>query len=134
MAHDRLRIVGEPAVGMGETVPGVCLAVLVAEFLQQGEGLLAIAQRTPVVAELDIVPADPVEGIGLPMLITRDARERKTILKVPQGVGLSSLPYGNICQTGGHVRLPDDVPQLGVAFHGSAVVSLGLVEAAGPEA
>ncbi len=49
-------------MGVAEAVPGVGLPVAVAVLLEQGEGLL-------VIAELGVVPADRVEGGGLPDLV-----------------------------------------------------------------
>src|SRR4051794_40715374 len=59
VAGDRPGVMARVVVGVARAVPGVGLPGLVTEVLVQGESLLAMTERLPVVVELTVVPADP---------------------------------------------------------------------------
>ena len=63
-------MIAQLVVGVAEAVEGVRGTLLVAEFAVQRDGLLAMGDGVPVVAELGVVPADVVQRLGKPGPVT----------------------------------------------------------------
>ena len=65
MRRSKPDLLGVFTPGIAEAVPCAGLSVAVVEFLEHGEGLLAVGECLLVFAEEGVVPPDRVEGAGL---------------------------------------------------------------------
>src|SRR4051794_31083469 len=86
-----LRLAGE-VVGVAEAVPGVGLAVAVADVLVQGECAPTEGERLLLVAELGLVPTDRVGCGGLPAAVAGRLAEPQRLPGVLEGAGGKVLP------------------------------------------
>ena len=103
----------EVVVGVGEGAPGGGLAVAVAEFLEQGQRLLAVAQGLPVLAEQRVVPADGVEDTGVRGATATGPEQLHGQLVVAERAGQIALLVMGPAEAAMGVGPPDVVAQLG---------------------
>src|SRR5580704_3636380 len=71
VAFDGLLVAAKVMVDVTETVAGVRLAGEVAEHAENGESLLTTGECLVIVAMFGKVPADVIEGPGLPCWVAR---------------------------------------------------------------
>ncbi|MFJ3671113.1 hypothetical protein ACIPSE_32090 [Streptomyces sp. NPDC090106] len=82
-----LRVLAEMMMDAPEAAPGVRLPVGFADLLAPGEGSPAVVRRRPRVGvEPDVVPADAVEGDGLPERMARGRVARQRQMGLPECV------------------------------------------------
>jgi len=125
-------VVGEPAMGTTEAVPGGGLAELVTNLLKYDECFFACDEGLSVVAEQSVCKADSVERPSLPDKAAGDAKKLQGPLVVPQGIVRTALGFGKLGQAGVYVRYARLVTEIGVQVNRVPVKRLGLVESARP--
>jgi len=87
VADDSLLVLTKMMVDIAEAVPDVGLAVEIADLQAQDKGLTTVNERLVIVAQLSGIPAQVVEGRGLPCQVTG----RPIVLEAVMGVVKGTL-------------------------------------------
>jgi hypothetical protein len=83
-----------------------------------------------MVAELGVVPADRVEGFGLPLLVAGGPVQVESLSGVVEGLAVATLPRPHQGEVAVGVGLPDLVAGLGRQVEAVLEVGVGVVVAA----
>src|SRR6266516_260937 len=93
VAGGRFGVVAQLMMGVAQTVPDVALLLgVVAKFLLQLESLPAVAERLPVIAELGMEPADPVQGQSLAEPVAGSVEQIQCLLGMAERVCATAPP------------------------------------------
>jgi hypothetical protein len=84
-------MVAQVVVGEPEAVPDIGLQPGVAKGLEQLERLPAGDERMPVITELDIEPADPIQGEGLARPVAGGGEQLQGLPDMAERVGVPAL-------------------------------------------
>src|SRR6266568_4796348 len=114
-------------MGVAEAVPGRRQSLVVAELLEQGEGLSAVDECLLVVTEFGVAPADPVEGTGLPRPVADSPVQVEGPQIVVESLGVAALPPSKVAQVVMGMGLPDQVAGLAVQVEGAPQVGVSVV-------
>src|ERR1700683_1873065 len=121
-------------VGVAEAVPCVGLAVMIAEFVVEFEGLLAVGQRLLVLSEQGAVPADRVESTCLPGGMAGRLVQAEGLAGLLKGLPVAVLQSQRPPQAVMAVRLAHVVTEGRVQLQRAPQVLLGLLVGSGTAA
>jgi hypothetical protein len=108
---DCLFVVPDSAIGGGNAVKRVRLAVLVRYLPLQIKSLLAVRQSSFVVAQLDVKPAECVHAAGLPGAVARGLEQLKRLLSMVQRLCVQILPVEDQREAPVSLRLADVITE-----------------------
>src|SRR6185312_142165 len=128
VAPDGLRVAVKVQVDVAKAVPGVCLGAEIAQLADEGERLLAVGERLVIVAQLGEIPADVVEGTGLPFPAARGLILPQALARVLQCLPVPALRPGQPGQVHMSLGLAGVVAKFSVQIQGDQVVGACVVE------
>lgn len=112
VARDGLRVLAEVPLDVAEAAPGVGLPVEIPDLLDQREGLPAVVESRPrVIAKSDLVPADVVEGDGLPEPVVHGPVVRERLAGVTERLPVLAPVRGHPAEVSVDAGLPGVVAE-----------------------
>jgi len=125
--RDSLLIPAEVLVGTGNAAERLGLAKLITYFLLQVVGSLAVHEPHFVAAQLNMEPADGVQGPGLPGPVPRSPEQLECLLRMGESLLVAALLIEYPGQAPVSVCLTGLVAKVLVKLEGVQEVSMGVV-------
>ena len=119
-------------VGAAQAVPGGCLSLTKAQFLQEHQRVLAVGQGLVILTDESVGPADVAERDGLPDRVAGEAECVQGPAGVRQSVREAVLVRGKFGHPEADIRLAAEITGCREGLQGAPVMGFGLLQTVQP--